>query len=238
MAQSSVITMTALSDRLLPVLTTPTTTTEFTSTTVTAATKIGESILEVCNLVPTSNFIVNVDGETGACATDSTVTSPSLSNTNGTLSQIFYNHSFYSEYENVNLKPSHLGNCFFIGHTYASATMCQKGNLSRSFNSGLINSGIVKFNFSAWLGGIVNQDDSAEIRLSFSDISDQIVGNSFTLGPILNADRANLTTMVFRQTNGTVPIGTRYFTVLVTMIRYSRMNNNTVVDNISLFIYM
>ena len=95
----------------------------------------------------------------------------------------------------------------------------------------------MRYNFSAWIGGITNQDDNAVVYLTFGNANNQIQGNSTSLGPVLADDRANSTSLIFQQTNGVVPVGARFLTVLVTMTRTNGAQNNGDVDNIAVVLY-
>jgi len=80
-----------------------------------------------------------------------------------------------------------------------------------------IDSGMVLFNLSAWLGGINNYDDNARVILSFLNGMSETIGNITTIGPILAVDRNDTTLFLFRQNSGLIPIGARYMNVTVIM---------------------
>jgi hypothetical protein len=95
--------------------------------------------------------------------------------------------------------------------------------LANYVSSQLIDNSSVRFNLSAWLGGLDIQDDSAAVTLTFINTNTQIVGN--------------ISSMLFQQVNGTVPINARILTILATMTRSSGANNNGVIDNIAVTLY-
>ena len=101
----------------------------------------------------------------------------------------------------------------------------------------LIDSFTVRFNLSAWLGGINVQDDSAVVTLTFVDSNNQMLGNSTDLGPVLAIDRGNVSSLIFQEINGMVPVNARPMTVLVTMTRFVGNNNNGAADNIAVILY-
>lgn len=115
--------------------------------------------------------------------------------------------------------------------------MWQTIDFSNRIDPLLIDSQSVRFNFSAWMGGISNQDDGAMMYLSFGDANNQIRGNSTGLGPVTAADRNNDTSLIFQQVDGVVPVGARFLTILVTMTRASGLQNNGDVDNIAVVLY-
>lgn len=100
-----------------------------------------------------------------------------------------------------------------------------------------IDSHLVNFNLSAWLGGFSNQDDNVRVTLTFTDQFNQTIGNGTSIGPVLAVDRGNVTLLVFRQTNGLVPTGSRFLTVFVTITRRSGTRNNGDIDNIAVILY-
>ncbi len=115
--------------------------------------------------------------------------------------------------------------------------MWQTVNITSSINSYLIDSQTVWFNFSAWLGGYSNQNDNAQISLTFLDQTNQKVGNTTILGPVLASDRGNVTSLVFRQTNGLVPVGARSIIVTVIMTCTNPIYDDGLADNIAVVLY-
>ncbi len=115
--------------------------------------------------------------------------------------------------------------------------MWQTVNFSSQISLVLIDSQSVKFNLSAWMGGIDNQDDSVVIYLTFIDSNNQIQGNTSSIGPVLAADRANVSSLIFQQTEGVVPVGARCLTALVTITRFVGVENNGDVDDIAVILY-
>jgi hypothetical protein len=90
-----------------------------------------------------------------------------------------------------------------------------------SISPSLIDTQRVWFNFSAWIVGYANQDNNVEALLTFTDQDNQKVSNITTLEPVLAVDRGSISSLIFRQANGFVPIGARSFTTIVTMNRVS-----------------
>ena len=116
--------------------------------------------------------------------------------------------------------------------------MMQTVNLTNAIDPLLIDNQTIKFNLSAWLGGWQNQDDNAQVNIIFYDQANQMVGNSTTIGPVLAADRNNITSLVFRQANGFVPIGARSFITTVTMTRVVVSDDDAVADNIAVALFL
>ena len=116
--------------------------------------------------------------------------------------------------------------------------MWQTISLANYVSPQIIDNSSVQFNLSAWLGGINDQDDSTTVTLTFSDSNNQMLGNTTSVGPVLAADRGNISSLIFQQGNATVPIGARTMSVLVTMTRFFGTNNNGAADDISVILYL
>lgn len=101
----------------------------------------------------------------------------------------------------------------------------------------LIDNHTIGFNISAWIGGYQYQDDNAVISLMFLNSLNEQVGINITLGPVLDADRGSITSLLFRQRNGLVPIGSRSFRVTVTMTHVLGEYSDGSVDNIVINFY-
>lgn len=115
--------------------------------------------------------------------------------------------------------------------------MWQTATISNLINPILIDNQKISFNLSAWLGGYYNQDDNARVSITFMDQNNQQTGDTITLGPVLAADRGNLSSLIFRQTNGLVPIGARSFTITVTITCVFPTTADGASDNIALVFY-
>ena len=124
-----------------------------------------------------------------------------------------------------------------MGYLSPSTSMWQIINLTDYVSPILLDNQTVSFNLSAWLGGVTNQDDNVVITLTFLGLSNQIVGNSISIGPVLAIDRGSHTSLIPLQATGFVPIGARSVTLLVTITRVSGLQNNGDVDNIVLYLY-
>ncbi|CAF1049715.1 unnamed protein product [Adineta steineri] len=182
------------------------------------------------------NWVINGDAETGPCQSGSGVTHPTGWSYSGTITQMYYGNVVGNQML-TDPGPSNRGNCHFYGGNSASTTMWQTHNMTNSINPLLIDSQKIWFDFSAWIGGYLDQDDNAQVSLTFLNQSNQNVGNSTILGPVLAVDRGNKTSLVFRQAIGPVPVGARTFTVKVTMTRASGVSDGGDIDSIVLFLY-
>ncbi|CAM4958000.1 unnamed protein product [Rotaria socialis] len=191
--------------------------------------------------ISNANMVTNGDGETGSCAINSEVVSPPGWNYNGNITQVYYNDSILiygaPAFYGPGAATTDRGNCLLYGQTTIIASMWQTINLTNYADSALIDTGTVKFNLSAWLGGVSNQNDSATVFLSFTDQANQTIGSMTSIGPVLDTDRGGLTVLIFRQTSGLVPVGARSTSLLVTFTWGSGGYNNGYADNIGVYLY-
>ena len=86
----------------------------------------------------------------------------------------------------------------FCWQRSAQTAMWQNIDLNNYVDPFLIDSQTVRFNLSAWIGGWGNQNDAAIVSLDFYDHFNQRIAN-----------RAGQTSLLFRQTSGLIPGGTR-----------------------------
>ena len=110
--------------------------------------------------------------------------------------------------------------------------MWQVVNLIDSISPSLIDSQSITFNFSAWVGGFDLQDDAAQVSLAFLDQNNTTLASITTLGPVLSSHRSDITSLMFQQAIGLVPVGARSFLVMVNMTRTYGVTNDGSVDNI------
>ena len=128
--------------------------------------------------------------------------------------------------------PSDRGSNFFSGgasNNYSYATQL----LDISEGASLIDSGYVKFDISGFFGGFDNQDDHASLIGTFLDGAGNNIGST-TIGPVLAADRADITGLLFREETGFVPTGTRQILLSLEMVRPDGQYNDGYADNLSL----
>jgi len=129
------------------------------------------------------------------------------------------------------------GNCFFSGGYGLVASMWQTVDLSQYIDSYFIDNQIAKYNLSAWIGGYLDQDDCSRVFLTFLNQSGQIINSSIQIGPVMALTRGNETQLMFRQAQGLVPTGTRFFNVEVIFSRLAGTMNNGDIDNIAVTLY-
>ena len=115
--------------------------------------------------------------------------------------------------------------------------MWQTLNLTDPLIARLVAEQVLYFKLSSWLGGLREQDDNAQVTLSFFDNQNRSVGQNSTLGPVYAKDRNLVSLAVYREVSGTLPNDARSLRVLVILTRTSETKNDGAVDNLSLTFY-
>jgi hypothetical protein len=87
---------------------------------------------------------------------------------------------------------------------------------------------------TGWLGGWESQDDNAVLTAQFtSGLTTNILG-TVSIGPVLAADRTNVTGFLFRAAMTPVPAGSRQVTLTLTMTREEGAYDDGYADSLSL----
>jgi hypothetical protein len=98
-----------------------------------------------------------------------------------------------------------------------------------------IDAGHGKYHAQAFLGGKGAQKDMAFIELDFKDGNGFLIGNSVLVGPVTATDRNNVTGLLRRFQDGSVPVGARSaFIQLIFEHIGSDAYNDSYADNIQL----
>ena len=239
------------------ITTTTTTTTTMTTTTTTTLLSSKSFCLNIYVQFFVLDFNINVvrngDAETGPCSVSGELPGPSIWKYNGNVTQLSYSDPVTISQRVTSPGPryrkpiifhaynvlffSDRGNCYFCGGYGAVSSMWQTVNLSHYIDLYYIDNQIAKYNLSAWIGGLTNQDDNGALSLRFLDQFNQIIGSVVALGPILAADRRNITKLVPCQTQGVIPLGTYFFKIEVIFNLVNGGFNNGNIDNIAVTIY-
>jgi hypothetical protein len=90
----------------------------------------------------------------------------------------------------------------------------------------------ISYSLSGWLGGWTNQGDNALFYVQFLDEFGNEVGNS-AIGPVTPQDRGNGTGLLYRESQGFMPAGTRKLSFWLSMERLVSSDNDGYADNLS-----
>jgi predicted small secreted protein len=97
----------------------------------------------------------------------------------------------------------------------------------------MLDTGAVSYTLSGWLGGYADQNDNATLTIQFQDASGKTLGQG-QFGPVMAADRNNVTSFIQKTAQGNAPKGTRKILVTLTMTRTDGSANDGYADNLSL----
>jgi phosphoesterase family protein len=182
----------------------------------------------------TGNLVVNGDAESGSCSTTgsgaSNVTT-GWSVSSGTPQQLCYGSSGFPDATQGPSAPDSPGWAFFEGGTTASARLSQTINISGY--SSQIDTGTYGYRLSGWLGGYWTQDDNARVVATFRDSAGNAL-DAASLAPVLSAQRASTTGMLFESASGTLPAGTRSVLLELNFSRASGTDDDGYADDVSL----
>ncbi|MCX6035492.1 MAG: hypothetical protein NTV38_11045 [Chloroflexi bacterium] len=185
--------------------------------------------------VVSGNLIVNGDAEAGAGSNTCGVVSvvPGWT-TQGNFSVSQYDCDAYDgEQPGADTPgPANRGLNYFAGgpdNTASSATQ----TIDLSNYAAAIDTGNHAYTLSGWLGGWSDQNDNARLTINFKNAADQSLGTA-TLGPVTNAERSNLTALLYQTINGLVPALSRRVVVTLQMTRSGGVYNDGYADNLFL----
>lgn len=129
--------------------------------------------------------------------------------------------------------PVDRGSFLFAGQSSPASAGFQLFDVSNL--SSLIATGSASFKLDGYLGGWTSQGDNALVYVSFLDGSNTEIGSA-TLGPVTPADRGNQTGLLYRQTQGFLPVGTTTINLSLSMERLNSSDNDGYADNLSFVI--
>jgi hypothetical protein len=97
----------------------------------------------------------------------------------------------------------------------------------------ILDTGAVSYALSGWLGGYADQNDNASLGIQFEDAAGKVLGQG-QIGPVMAADRNNVTSFIQKTAQGNAPKGTRKILVTLTMTRTDGSANDGYADDLSL----
>jgi hypothetical protein len=177
-----------------------------------------------------TNLIQNGDAESGIASPDAGVTLTPVTGWTTTDRFVIVPYSS-SDWPTVSDPgPTDRGNNLFVGGRPSAVSSATQTVDISSWAANVDGIGVA-YTLSAWLGGWLNQNDNAVLQAHFLGTSGLI--SEATLGPVTAADRGNVTSLVFHQTTGTIPAGTRSIDFILTMTREAGSDNDGYADNLS-----
>ncbi|HEX6777739.1 MAG TPA: hypothetical protein VF099_06030 [Ktedonobacterales bacterium] len=182
-----------------------------------------------------ANLIVNPGAENGAADPDGgtpVTTIPGWTIAGGEFDVVQYQASSGNYPAVTDPGPTDRGKNFFCGGPSDDVSTATQ-TIDVSKDALKLDTGLVGYVLSGWLGGFSDQDDNAALSIQFEDASGKALGKA-QIGPVLAADRNNVTGFLSRTTTGKAPKGTRKIVVTLTMTRVSGSANDGYADNLSL----
>ncbi len=179
------------------------------------------------------NLVVNGNAEANVGSDDETiVVKPTGWKTSGQFGVFKYGGIFGFPDRSVP-GPADRGKNFFTGGDAAISTATQLIDLRGI--AAAIDTGKVRFNLSAWLGGYDGQEDYATVSAVFLSSLAHSLGQ-VRLGPVTPADRGSHTSLVARSLQGTLPKATRSVRVVLTANRVVGTSDDGYIDDVSLIL--
>jgi len=124
--------------------------------------------------------------------------------------------------------PTNRGRNFFLGGT-TNCSIQQRIDISDLVAD--IDGPGVDYTLSGWFGGSASQEDWAGLTATFLDAAGSVIGSG-TVGHVTAAERAGITGLLARSTNGSLPLGTRFIEFNLTNRVVSGLNDASA-DNLS-----
>jgi hypothetical protein len=167
------------------------------------------------SIVYGSNLVVNGDAEQG---------------TTGWTDYSTYSMFQSVDYGNNWVKPTEPGPVDRGAHMFAGLGAFAVGFQTLDF--GTTTTQAIGFELSGWLGGWLAQGDNALFYVQFLDDFDNEIGGA-AIGPVSPGDRNNQTGLLYRETDGFVPIGTSKVSFWLSMERLGGGDNDGYADNLA-----
>lgn len=177
------------------------------------------------------NLVVNGDAETGPAAERDTVAVPPQGWTvTGNLTAVKWGTDGVLREDDPG--PADRGSAFFAGGPNNEESSASQV-IDVAAGAAAIDASTITYDLEAYLGGFLNQHDSATVTATFRS-ADQTPLGVATLGPSKPEERSKESGMGPYVSMGSVPRGTRSIEISLLMKRYEGAYNDAYADNISL----
>ncbi len=127
--------------------------------------------------------------------------------------------------------PENKGNNFYVAHGISNVYQ----EISVSDLDWKINRSTVAYNFSAWMGGWADQNDSLVIQLDFVDKDDKVLSTAMIV-PATPQERNNIPGFRKEFSSGTVPAGTDKIKISLITSEFDGNTADAYVDNMVLIL--
>ncbi len=177
-----------------------------------------------------SNLIVNGDAEVGQGSSNGSLVSVPGWTTSSNFTAVRYGAA--GGFPGAgDAGPADRGlNFFGGGEGTAASGATQTINLSSL--SASINTGVSRYDLSAWLGGYASQNDHALLTATFFGSGGEVLSVA-GLNSVSAGDRANATGLLLRDKQGFIPTGTVSVGIALNMVRNEGSYNDGYADKLS-----
>jgi hypothetical protein len=178
------------------------------------------------------NLLVNGNAEAGAASPTGTPVPVPEWTVSSAFTVVPYGAA--GGFPTVSQGPPDGMNQFFAGGNADTSTATQ--DIDISDNAADIDAGIVVCDFSAWLGGMADQEDNAMMTVIFNAANMTPIASS-AIGPVMAADRSSQTKLLLRGGSIGVPQNTRSIRVSLAMQRLAAETfNDGYADSLSVIL--
>jgi len=181
------------------------------------------------------NLVTNGDAESGVFVANvggfSIYSTPGWTNVAGNFESELYSEGTYPNNSPTSPGPPDRGAQLFYGGIAPLTIATQVINVAADAST--IDAGRALANVSGWLGGFTNQNDNATFSATFLGATNNFLG-SVAIGPVLAADRGDVSSLLFRAVNAFVPAGTRTIQATLSIARTDGSFNNGAADNLNI----
>ena len=180
------------------------------------------------------NLIVNPGAELGASAANYvSVVAPSGWTTTSNFSAVQYAAGGVNDLNTISSSLIGGGNNFFAGGPDTGVSTASQ-NISIADLASTVDSGMIAFVLSGYLGGFDTQPDNLSVGATFLNAANAVLSSS-KIGPVSNADRQGNSRLLLVTTGATlVPVGARVVQISMTATRLEGTYNDGYADNLSL----
>jgi hypothetical protein len=121
---------------------------------------------------------------------------------------------------------------FFVGGTTNSLVTQQ---IDLTSISAKIDSAVIGYTLTGWLGGTGSQDDAVTLTAAFLDAEGNLIGTN-RIGPVEPLDRGGVTRMLRCEANGSLPRGCRFIDFSLSFTSVTSPNS-ALADNLSFILH-
>jgi hypothetical protein len=128
--------------------------------------------------------------------------------------------------------PADRGLHFFTGGLASEESTLVQAPVDFMARAVSVDAGAATWAANGWFGGYNEQNDHAYLELVFKDEDGEIVGTG-QIGGVTAADRSSVSTLLYREGTGAIPVGARSVVVRFRSVRTEGTQNNGYADKLA-----